>query len=79
MELKVGDKVIIKSWESMEQEYGLDRDGDINCLGIFTRFMKRYCGTKIEITSINEIDSTKNIVVYKLKNSSKFFYNEMFL
>lgn len=79
MELKVGDNVIIKSWESMEQEYGLDRDGDIDCIGIFTRSMVKYCGTKMKITSINEIDSARNIVVYKMKNSSKFFYNDMFL
>lgn len=26
---KVGDKVRVRDWEDMEEEFGLDRDGDI--------------------------------------------------
>lgn len=29
MELNVGDKVKVRTWEDMEQEFGLEFDGDI--------------------------------------------------
>ena len=40
----VGQKVLIRQWEDMAQEFGTDEDG-IPCEGIwFIKTMKRYCG-----------------------------------
>lgn len=53
-EYEVGDVVVIKSWEEMEEEYGLTRNGDsINCSYIFTSGMRDLCGLKFEITDID--------------------------
>lgn len=55
MKLKVGDKVKIRSWKSMENEFGTDHDGDIYMAddhGIFDYFLrdeKRLCGQIVTI------------------------------
>ena len=40
--------VMIKQWETMEKEFGLDSDGDINVWYVFTRAMKHLCGKTID-------------------------------
>ena len=53
IEIKVGDKVKIRTWESMEKEYGLDGDGDINIRPCcFTTEMKQYCGKTLTVARI---------------------------
>lgn len=37
---KIGDKVKIRSWKSMENEFGLDWTGDINSYINFTSGMR---------------------------------------
>lgn len=54
-EFKVGDRVQFKTWEEMEEEFGLDDEGkhipiDTTC---FSTFMKHLCGTFATIKSIN--------------------------
>lgn len=49
---EVGDKVKIKSWEQMEEEFGLDKIGDIKCAAAFLVDMKHLCGQEIEIETI---------------------------
>lgn len=42
----IGDKVTIRSWESMENEWGLDELGEI-CIPLsFTRKMRYLCGSE---------------------------------
>lgn len=42
----IGDKVTIRSWESMENEWGLDEFGGI-CIPLsFTRKMRYLCGSE---------------------------------
>ena len=53
MKIKVGDKVRIKSWEEMEEEFGLDCAGNINCKSCFTDSMKKFCGATATISGIN--------------------------
>lgn len=48
-ELKVGDKVKVRSWAEMEKEFGLDSEGDINTEVCFTTIMKRYCDNVYEV------------------------------
>lgn len=54
LEIKVGDKVKIRSWESMEKEFGLDRDGDIDCRPCFVRNMKKYCGKTVTVKHVTD-------------------------
>ncbi len=50
---KVGDTVMVRYWDDMEREYGLDSDGDIDIFPCFERGMQKYCG---KISKIEEID-----------------------
>lgn len=50
---KVGDRVRIRSWESMKREFGLDRDGDIDSPVVFTTGMQEYCGSAATISGLN--------------------------
>ena len=53
MKFKVGDKVKIKSWQEMKEEFGLDCNGNIDCNLCFTDSMKKYCGKTATISGIN--------------------------
>ena len=52
---QVGDKVQIREWDDMENEFGLDFDGDINCRFTFTKNMKTYCGQTLIIKDMSYI------------------------
>ena len=48
--LKVGDKVTVRAWDEMKDEYGLDEDGNVNTPNIrFTVNMRQYCGKSYAI------------------------------
>ena len=50
MKYNVGDKVVIKTWETLEKQYGLDSVGDIElhpCVN--EMYMKKYCGYVVTI------------------------------
>ena len=49
MKYKVGDKVKIREWDDMVDEFGLNDDGDIPCLQTFVTNMTKYCGTIMTI------------------------------
>ena len=49
---KVGDTVRIRSWESMEEEFGLDDDGDIQAHLVFTTEMRHLEGRVFVIEDI---------------------------
>ncbi len=51
---KVGQRVRFKTWEEMEKEFGLDKDGDIDCSKCFTKNMKKLCGTYATIRAIDK-------------------------
>ena len=46
---KVGDKVKIRQWDDMENEFGTDAVGDIATKVYFVRDMKKYCGMEATI------------------------------
>ena len=50
--LKAGDKVRVRSWEDMEKEYGLNKDGDIMVVGHFLKRMKKFCGNEVTIARV---------------------------
>lgn len=52
MGYKVGDKIKIREWDDMEKEFGLNRNGNIDCRCYFTKNMKQYCGKTLEVSEI---------------------------
>ena len=54
MKYKVGDKVKVRSWDSLVKEFGPDYYGDIRVPGNwFIGRMKKYCGETLVITEVN--------------------------
>ena len=51
---EVGDKVLIKSWDQMAKEYGVDGVGDIDCRFSFTKSMRVICEKVVTITRIRD-------------------------
>lgn len=50
----IGDVCRIRSWESMEAEFGIDQWGAIACQFSFTEEMKYLCGARFTISRITE-------------------------
>lgn len=69
MRYKVGDKVRVRQWDDMVEEFGTDEAGRINqktgCR--FTEEMKKFCGGVYEICSVLER-------IYLLKDGVKTIY-----
>lgn len=49
---KVGDKVIVRSWDDMEKEYGLDGCGSIDLGFGFVEEMREFCGKVVTIKAV---------------------------
>lgn len=56
MKYKVGDRVLIRQWDDMEKEFGLDAYGDIKCRCGFLRKMKMYCGRVLTVTHARDME-----------------------
>lgn len=53
MMFNVGDVVQIRDWQEMEEEYGLNLEGEIDCKNTFTDAMEEYCGKVFTIKNIS--------------------------
>ena len=77
MKYNVGDRVRIKSWEKMAQEFGVDEDGDIRTSNTFyfNKSMKQYCEKTYVIKSVNNYNGD----YYKLEGTDycHTFNNDM--
>ena len=51
---EVGDKVLIRDWDAMVKELGLDSDGDIRCLPCFSKRMKKFCNKIITVFKVDK-------------------------
>lgn len=72
MKLKVGDKVRIRDWDDLVNEFGVDACGDIDNRG-FTKGMKQFCGME---TIIEEIDKPFDEYWFYLKNCKLYAFVE---
>ena len=64
MKFKVGDVVKVKSWEEMEEEYGLDENGWIDVPYSFTSQMEEYFGNREATYTVKKVIGIEaNIVV----------------
>ena len=52
MKYKVGDKVKVREWDDMVEEFGTDEDGDIDCNLCFVKDMKEYCGKEMTVSRV---------------------------
>lgn len=50
MKFKIGDKVRVRQWADMKEEFGLDGNGAINCRCHFVKAMREYCGKVLTIS-----------------------------
>lgn len=50
---KVGDKVRVREWEDMANEFGIDACGDIDCEISFVTSMAMFCGRVVTIKDVN--------------------------
>ena len=74
MEYKVGDRVRIKTWEKMAQEFGVDEDGDIRTSNTFyfNKSMKQYCEKIYVIKNANYY----NGYYYRLEGIDDYTFND---
>ena len=49
-----GDRVRIRQWDDMKNEFGLTSRGNINCRCIFPAHMKSLCGKEMILGSVSE-------------------------
>lgn len=68
---EVGDQVLVKKWDDMVSEYGLDVDGDINTDVAFVKDMKQYCGMVMTVSSVQSSG------LFFLGNAGWSFTNDM--
>ena len=50
----VGDRVVIREWDDMEEEYGLTSSSSINCNCYFTTGMRYLCGREFTIRALDD-------------------------
>lgn len=51
-ELEEGDKVLLRTWEDMEKEYGIDDDGNIEYPQSFPKELKYLAGTVVTVKDV---------------------------
>lgn len=71
-DFKVGDIVQIRFWEDMEEEFGLNGFGNINCRASFTKNMRSICGTVVQINHIRPTGEMIFDLTYETKNKDIF-------
>lgn len=80
MEFKIGQKVLVRTWDSMENRFGLDENGNINVYKVFVPGMKKYCKKIVTIESINKTFSFKD-AYYRIieDNHDYMWFSDMFV
>ena len=81
MNLKIGDKVTIRQWDDMAEEFGVDYDGDIKRKSIFIPDMRKYCGKTFTIVDIEGhlytlLDDSGNILENSEFSFTPWFFTE---
>lgn len=55
MNITVGGQYRVKTWEEMEEEYGLNETGNINVPFVFIPSMKYLCNKVVKVVSIDSV------------------------
>lgn len=80
MRLEIGDKVVIRKWDDLKAEFGINECGNIKTEPfVFPWFFRDMCGKKCKITSIIYPSSDScSSVFYALKDFVPgLFYSEV--
>lgn len=72
---KVGDRVKVRSWESMAKEFGIDGGGSIEVPCVFVPKMRKYCGQVVTIRSV----SSAGHYLIKEDNGDGWIFSEQML
>lgn len=80
----VGDIVTIRDWDSMVNEFRLDRDGDIriphnNEYLYFLSYMRKYCGKQFMVVEAAEDDLYGRYYYLDVEDAGNIFIDEMFV
>jgi hypothetical protein len=77
-EYKVGDKVLIRTWKDMENEFGLADNGlNIAYPSTFLKGMKTWCGKTLTIAEIRK-SSGFHKEDFKMKECDELFWESDF-
>lgn len=70
----VGDRIRIREWDDMAEEFGVDEDSEIPCKYIFTQEMRVFCGQEytISVTKTNP-DGTQRLYFEDAENEEDDF------
>lgn len=63
---------MVRSWESMEREFGLTEQGNIDCTMLFNTAMRPWCGQMVTITSISDD-------YYRIEESTSWYWSDNML
>ncbi len=78
MNITVGGYYRVKTWEEMEEEYGLNESGNINVPFIFIPNMKYLCNKVVKVVSIRSAHTSYGYIDKILvENESWRFSEEM--
>lgn len=70
-----GDHVVIKDWDEMEMEYGLDSYGSIKVRNTFVKDMKYLCGEEAIVRDVNSIGDVSLDFVKDLYKAQQWSYS----
>ena len=84
MKRQIGDRVRIRTWEEMEEQFGLDEDGFIptgneECPTFFAPGMKDFCGLEATVTDFYETGGKQQLYVLfddYPRNAALWFFTE---
>lgn len=67
-EFKVGDKVRVRQWDDMVEEFGINEGGSINCLWHFVDGMKKFCSEIATIIGFDYAPNNRDRVYLRFNN-----------
>lgn len=75
--VKIGDTVVIRDWDDMVEEFGLDCNGNIQCNLFFTPSMKKFCGKTAKVNFVRFNDLSLEFDEPQLNRCVYFFSMDM--
>lgn len=77
LELTVGDRVQVRSYEDMFNRYGANEDGSINCVReVFTTQMIDFQGLKAKVVEVKRNSKGKPTGIVKLEGEIFDYWNK---
>lgn len=71
----VGQKVRIREWDDMLEEFGERSAGGIRCRHVFTEEMRHLCGKECTIKSMSCAEDERDSGTVTLKENGEFYFS----